>query len=159
MKEDKFARIEKAKREADECRQKALHSLAHCLSRGDVMRHHHDALIKELANTGQVFSDVKEARFAAYIWFWFVSLSAVIERFEQLVANGTIPKSDKLSSLLTKEFIDIVKPFRNAVAHCSDHDDQRVLNLLNQPHSVPDHAEAIALAFHAYFKEHTHHQA
>ena len=159
MKEDKLARIKKAKRETDDRCQKALRSLAHCLSRGDVMRHHHDALIKELADSGQEFTDVKKARFAAYIWFWFVSLAAVIERFEQLASNGTIPKSDEISSLLTKEFIDIVKPFRNAAAHCSYHDDQRVLNLIARHHSVPDHAEKIALAFHAYFNEHTHHQA
>lgn len=155
MNEDKIIRVEKAKKELNERRQKALRSLAHCLSRSDVMRIHHDVLVKELADSGLEFTDVKKARFAAYVCFWFASLAAVIERYEQLVSNGTIPRSEYLSSLLTKEFIDILKPFRNAVAHCSDHDDRRVLNLLDLHHTVPDHAEQIAHAFQAYFKEHT----
>lgn len=155
MDDDKLSRIEKAKRESAERRQKAIRSLALCLSRSDVMRIHHDVLVKELADSGQEFTDVKKARFAAYVCFWFATLAAVIERFEQLVSNGTIPRSDRLSSLLTKEFIDLLKPFRNAVAHCSDHDDQRVLNLLDNRHTIPDHAEQVAHAFQAYFKEHT----
>lgn len=159
MKDDKLTRIAKAKQESIERRQKAIRSLSLCLSRSDVMRIHHDVVVKELADSGLEFTDVKKVRFAAYVCFWFATLAAVIERYEQLVSNGTIPRSDRLSSLLTKDFIDLLKPFRNAVAHCSDHDDQRVLNLLGDPHSIPDHAEQIAHAFQAYFKEHTDQQA
>ena len=159
MKDDKLTRIAKAKQESTERRQKAIRSLSLCLSRSDVMRIHHDVLVKELADSGLEFTDVKKARFAAYVCFWFATLAAVIERYEQVVSNGTIPRSDRLSSLLTKDFIDLLKPFRNAVAHCSDHDDQRVLNLLDHQHTIPDHAEQIAHAFQAYFKEHTDQQA
>ena len=155
MKEDKLARVEKANKEAAERRQKALTSLAHCLSRSDVMRVHHDALVKELADGDMEFTDIKKARLSTYVCFWFASLAAAIERYEQLVSNGTIPVSSKLSRLLTKDFINLLKPFRNAVAHCSDHDDRRVLDLFDNPQSMPNRAEQIAHAFHEYFKEHT----
>ena len=73
-----------------------------------------------------------------HLWcFWFAGLATVVERYQQLVANGTIPDSQDVSQLLTSEFIALLKPFRNAVAHCSDHDDARVLQLLNEPHTVP----------------------
>lgn len=118
------------------------------------MRIHHDTLVKELADTGAEFTDVKKARFNAYTCFWFAGLAAVVERYQELSKSGAIPKSQELSKLLTEEFIDILKPFRNAVAHCSDYDDQRVFNLLDSVHTVPDYAELIAHTFQAYLKEH-----
>jgi hypothetical protein len=153
MNETKLARIEKAKVEAAERKRKAIVSLAHCLSRSDVMRLHHDLLVKELADTGAGFTDAKKVRFMAYTCFWFASLAAVIERYQQLSTNGTIPTSGILSTLITDDFVDLLKPFRNAVAHCSDHDDQRVLNLFEQPNFMPDRAEQITDAFHTYFQE------
>ena len=151
---DKQARIQIAKEEATARRKKTIASVAHCLSRSDVMRFHHNLLVQELVDTGAEFSDAKKVRFAAYTCFWFAGLAAVIERFQKLTSNGTLPKSEQLSNMITDDFIDLLKPFRNAVAHCSDHDDRRVLNMLSRPDSVPDLAEQISDAFKKYFEEH-----
>ncbi len=99
------------------------------------------------------FTSVKKLRFAAYICFWFAGLATVVERYQQLVSSGTIPDSVTVSALLTTEFIDRLKPFRNAVAHCSDHDDARVLQLFEDPYSIPDHAAAVSSAFRQYFRD------
>ncbi len=153
MNEKKLARVEQAKMEAAERHRKAIVSLAHCLSRSDVMRIHHDLLVKELADTGAEFTIAKKVRFMAYTCFWFAGLAAVIERYQQLSTNGTIPVSESLYTLITEDFVDLLKPFRNAVSHCSDHDDQRVLNLFDQPNFMPDQAQQITDAFHIYFQE------
>ena len=110
------------------------------------MRFHHDDLVQEMldANSPTAFNDVKKARFSAYIVFWFSSLAAVIERYEQLKSSGTIPESVKVTALLDQNFKDVIKPFRNSVAHCSDHDDTRTLKLFELPHSIPDRAAFIA---------------
>jgi hypothetical protein len=157
MDDKKRSRIEKARQEAADRRQKAIVSLAHCLGRSDVYRHHHDGLVHEmLANGGTAaFSTVKKLRFAAYVCSWFAGLAGVIERYQQLVSNGTLPESTELSRLITAEFIDLLKPFRNAVSHCSDHDDERVLDLLSTPHTTPDRAAEIAAAFRAYCELHS----
>jgi hypothetical protein len=153
----KKARVEKAQVEATERRQKAIVSLAHCLGRSDVYRHHHDGLVRETLEAGgsAAFSTVKKLRFAAYVCAWFAGLAAVIERYQQLTENGTLPRSDSLDRLITPEFVDLLKPFRNAVAHCSDHDDDRVLNLLGTPHTTPDLAAEIASVFRSYFQQHS----
>jgi len=158
MSESKRARVEEAKRTGEARRQKALVSLSHCLSRSNVMRIHHDALVHELLTAGGIdhFSDVKKARFAAYVCFWFASLATVVERYQQLVRSGTLPASNKLDALLGEDFINLVKPFRNAVAHCSDHDDDRVLDLMNHPYGVPDRAELIANALREHIELHRH---
>ena len=78
----------------------------------------------------------------------------MIERYQELVAKGTLPASQALAELLTSDFIDLVKPFRNAVAHCSPHDDERVLELLSNPHTIPDRAAEVAHAFHQYIEKH-----
>jgi hypothetical protein len=152
MSEAKKERIARAQSEAGARRTKAIRSLAHCLGRSDVMRLHHDSLVKELVDGNEtLFTTAKKQRFAAYVCFWFTGLTTVVERYQQLVTNGTIPESVKVSQLLTPEFIDLLKPFRNAVAHCSDHDDARVLQLLVDPQLVPDHAAAVSIAFREYF--------
>ncbi len=110
------------------------------------MRFHHDGLVQEMldADSPTAFNDVKKTRFAAYVVFWFSSLAAVIERYEQLLSSGTIPESAEVKALLDKDFKDVIKPFRNSVAHCSDHDDNRTLKLFELPHSIPDRAALIA---------------
>jgi hypothetical protein len=152
MNDVKRERIAKAQLEANERRRRAIRSLAHCLGRSDVMRLHHDGLVNELVEAGDVgqFTTIKKQRFIAYVCFWFAGLATVVERYQQLVSNGTMPDSEKVSKLLTTEFIDVLKPFRNAVAHCSDYDDARVLQLLDNPHTIPDHAAAVSLAFREY---------
>jgi hypothetical protein len=153
--ERKQERIAQAQKEANDRRMKAIHSLAHCLGRSDVMRLHHDSLVHEMlgAERKMPFTTAKKTRFSAYVCFWFASLATVVERYQQLVGNGTLPESPELSQLLTPDFIDLLKPFRNAIAHCSDHDDARVLQLLSDPHRTPDHAAAVARAFKMYFKQ------
>lgn len=155
MNDGKRERAERAREEAAARRHKALVSLSHCLRRSDVMRIHHDALVYELMQEGGIdqFTDVKKHRFSAYVCFWFAGLATVIERFQQLVNSDTIPSSSKVADLLSPEFIDLLKPFRNAVAHCSDHDDERVLQLLGEPQTIPDHAAAVAHALQEYMKE------
>lgn len=157
MDKRKQARIDQARLEAAERTQKAIVSLAHCLGRSDVYRIHHDALVHEMLDAGgiEAFSDVKKLRFAAYVSAWFAGLSGVIERFEQLVGKGTLPQSDELSRLITPAFVDVIRPFRNAVSHCSDHDDDRVLQFLGAPDVVPDDAAAISSAFKRYFQTHS----
>jgi hypothetical protein len=152
MSEAKKERVERAQSEASDRRRKAIRSLAHCLGRSDVMRLHHDSMVNELVEENErQFKPAKLQRFAAYVCFWFTGLATVVERYQQLVANGSIPESERLSNLLTPEFIDLLKPFRSAVAHRSDHDDARVLELLVDPHRVPDYAAEVSLAFHEYF--------
>jgi hypothetical protein len=154
MSETKQERIARAKQDASARCSKAIRSLAHCLGRSDVMRLHHDGLVHEMVEAGaEHFDSVKKQRFVAYVCFWFAGLATVVERYQQAVASGTIPNCEDVSELLTAEFIDLLKPFRNAVAHCSDHDDERVLRLLSEPHTVPDHATAVALAFRRYFRQ------
>ena len=157
MNDKKRSRIEQARQEAADRRQKAMVSLAHCLGRSDVYRHHHDGLVHEMLADGgaAAFSNVKKLRFAAYVCSWFAGLAGVIERYQQLANNGTIPDSADLSQLITPEFVGLLKPFRNAASHCSDHDDERVLDLLSTPHTTPDRAAEIAEAFRAYFKLHS----
>lgn len=153
---DKRDRTEKATLEAQKRMQKHLLSLHHCLVRSDVMRHHHDALVQEMteADDLQTFTDVKKARFSAYLAFWFTGLVGVIERYEQLRDKKAIPPSPEIDRLLSESFKDVLKPFRNSVAHCSDHDDQRTLNLFGHVDTIPDRAAEIAQAFHTYFKKH-----
>lgn len=153
MNKEKQARVTKAHEEACKRRSKAIRSLAHCLGRSDVMRHHHDGLVKEMLEDAAQFTTVKKLRFHAYVCFWFTGLATVIERYQELVSKGTIPGSQKVSALLTSDFIDLLKPFRNAVAHCSDHDDERVLQLLGSPNTAPDHAAAVAMALREYFAQ------
>jgi hypothetical protein len=157
MNDEENIRVESAQSEAAERRQKAIVSLAHCLGRSDLYRLHHDALIHEVlaAGGGDHFTNTKKLRFAAYVCSWFAALAAVIERYEQLTNKGTIPRSEEISQLRSSDFLDLLKPFRNAVAHCSDHDDERVLDLLNTPNSTPDRAAAIADAFKQYFQLHS----
>jgi len=50
----------------------------------------------------------------------------------------------EVTALLDQNFKDVIKPFRNSVAHCSDHDDTRTLKLFELPHSIPDRAALIA---------------
>jgi len=153
MNEAKKDRVARAQEEARARRSKAIRSLAHCLGRSDVMRFHHDGLVNEMLEAHAQFTTIKKLRFEAYVCFWFAGLATVVERYQQLVNSGIIPGSQKVSDLLTVEFIDLLKPFRNAVAHCSDHDDERVLQLLSSPNTVPDHAAAVALAFREYFAQ------
>src|SRR5262245_57552582 len=119
MNENKQERIARAQQEADARSRKAIRSLAHCLARSDVMRLHHDGLVREMleAGGGEHFTSVKKQRLAAYVCFWFASLATVVERYQQLVTAGTIPDSEEVSRLLTSDFIDLLKRFRNAVAH------------------------------------------
>src|SRR5256885_2134951 len=109
MNDAKRARIEEAQRHTADRRQKAIVSLAHCLGRSDVMRIHHDALVNEMLAAGGIehFTEVKKQRFATYVCFWFAGLATVVERFQQLVANGTLPPSDELSSLISTDFLDL----------------------------------------------------
>ena len=155
MNEKKRARVEQAEVETAERRQKAIVSLAHCLGRSDVYRLHHDVLVEEilLAGGSEHFTDTKKLRFAAYVCAWLAGLAAVIERYQQLVSNGTLPSSEEMSRLVTPEYLDLLKPFRNAVAHCSDHDDDRLLDLLNTPNTTPDRAAEISEAFKRYFAQ------
>ncbi|OOG58248.1 hypothetical protein B0E47_05130 [Rhodanobacter sp. B05] len=120
------------------------------------MRYHHDDLVREvLANDGpDAFNDVKKVRFMAYIAFWYTALAGVIERYEELRDKGAVPADPAVDSLLTEEFKNITKPFRNSVAHCSDFDDRRTLELFNHEPTIPDQAAAIADAFHTYFRVH-----
>jgi hypothetical protein len=157
MNEKKKARVEQAEREAADRRQKAIVSLAHCLGRADVYMMHHDGLVREMLDAGSIeaYTNVKKLRFASYVCAWFAGLSGVIERFQQLVRSGTLPPSDELDALIMPDFLDLIKPFRNAVSHCSDHDDERVLDLLSTPETAPDRAEAISAAFKRYFKLHS----
>jgi hypothetical protein len=155
MNEAKQERVARAREEAEARRKKAIRSLAHCLARSDVMRLHHDILVRQTAEAvGEEPSGaITNQRLFAYVCFWFAGLAAVVERYQQLVNVGTIPDSEDVSRLLTSDFIDILKPFRNAVAHCSDHDDDRVFQLLGAPNTVPDQAAAVSLAFRKYFQE------
>jgi hypothetical protein len=157
MSDKKSERVESARLEAADRRQKAIVSLAHCLGRCDVYRLHHDALIHEVLAAGgsERFTDAKKLRFAAYVCSWFAGLATVIERFQQLVNAGTLPKSEELSTLISADYLDLLKPFRNAVAHCPDHDDERVLALLNTPFTSPDRAANISHAFKRYFELHS----
>jgi len=155
MDDRKRARIAEEQRLLAERRQKAIVSLAHCLGRSDVMRLHHDALIHEMLETGEEFTNAKKLRFAAYVCYWFAGLATVVERYQQLVKAGTLAPSDELNALISTDFLDILKPFRNAVAHCSDHDDDRVLELMNNPNTIPDRGTAIAAAFKIYFESHS----
>ena len=153
MNDVKKARVEQAALEARRRMRKHLVSLHHCLARSDVMRHHHDALIQEMTDSDDpsAFTNVKKARFSAYIAFWFTGLAGVIERYEQLRDKGAVPASSEIDVLLTDDFKDVLKPFRNSVAHCSDHDDHRTLEIFDHEATVPDQATAIAQAFHGYF--------
>jgi hypothetical protein len=157
MNDKKRERVERAQVEAAERRQKAIVSLAHCLGRSDVYRLHHEALIHEMLEAGgsEHFTNVKKLQFAAYVCSWFAGLATVIERFQQLTNDGVLPKSEELSTLLSSDFLDLLKPFRNAVAHCSDHDDDRVLALLSTVDITPDRATEISLALKRYFELHT----
>jgi hypothetical protein len=157
MNERKKARAEQADRETADRRQKAIVSLAHYLGRADVYRHHHDALIHEMLAAGDraAFTNAKKLRFTAYACAWFAGLSGVIERYQQLVSKGVLPPSAELSHLITPAFLDLLKPFRNAVSHCSDHDDERVLELLATPTTTPDHAAEICAAFKSYLTLHS----
>ena len=148
-KEERRAAAESA---AVERRRRHCLSLLHCLSRSNVMRYHHDGLVLELSESGEEFSDIKKVRFSAYIAFWFTALTGVIERYEHLRNSGALPPDEQIDSLLTEEFKAIVKPFRNSVAHCSDHDDSRTLRLYEVEHAVPDHAAALAGAFDSYLR-------
>ncbi|HWT53250.1 MAG TPA: hypothetical protein VN066_00445 [Rhodocyclaceae bacterium] len=154
--ESKQARIDKAAQEAKVRAQKHLRSLHHSLVRSDVMRHHHDGLIHEVMkeNDLNAFNSTRKSRFSAYIAFWFTGLTGVIERYEELRDKGAIPRCVDLDRLITTEFKDIVKPFRNSVAHCSDHDDRRTMELFSHEKTVPDQAAEIAKAFHRYFSLH-----
>jgi len=154
--EAKKARVAQAAKEASERMRKHLHSLHHCLVRSDVMRYHHNGLVQEMLadDRPDAFNNVKKVRFFAYIAFWYTALAGVIERYEELRDKGAIPADSKIDSLLTERFKDVVKPFRNSVAHCSDFDDRRTLEIFDHESTVPDQAEAISDAFHAYFKTH-----
>ena len=120
------------------------------------MRYHHNGLVQEMtdAESPDAFNSVKKVRFLAYIAFWYTALAGVIERYEELRDKGAIPSDKNINLLLTEQFKNIVKPFRNSVAHCSDFDDQRTLQIFDHESTVPDQAAAIAEAFHAYFKIH-----
>lgn len=157
MNDKKRERVERAQQEAADRRQKAIVSLAHCLGRSDVYRFHHDALVHEMlaAGEGDHFTNAKKLHFVAYICSWFAGLATVIERYQQLVNTGTLPESEELSALISSEYLDLLKPFRNAVAHCSDYDDDRILDLLNTPQTTPDRAADISQAFKRYFQRHS----
>lgn len=156
MKQDKQTRIKQSKATEVEKRRKAVKSLDFCFSRSEVMRVHHDALVAELMSSGGIEafknSTTKKARFNTYVAYWFAGLSAAIERYQEQSAKGVIPISSELDQLMTPEFIKIVKQFRNAAAHCSEHDDKRVLELLSYPDAIPSRAEEIANAFRNYIR-------
>lgn len=156
MNEGKKARVAQAAIEEAERMQKQLHSLHHCLVRSDVMRYHHNDLVQEMLDSESPdgFNDVKKVRFISYISFWYTALASVIERYEELRDKKTIPRDPVIDSLLTEEFKGVVKRFRNSVAHCSDFDDRRTLDIFNNEATIPDQAAAISDAFHAYFKTH-----
>jgi len=120
------------------------------------MRYHHDGLVQEMIDDERpdAFNDVKKVRFIAYIAFWYTALAGVIERYEELRDKNSIPADSKIDSLLTEQFKNVVKPFRNSVAHCSDFDDRRTLEIFDHESTIPDQAAAVADAFHAYFKTH-----
>ena len=92
------------------------------------------------------------ARFITYIEYWFSGLAAVIERYQELVTKGTIPADPTLDDLITEEHLSLLKPFRNAVAHCGEFDDARILRLLDEAHSIPDWAERVARGFRAFLE-------
>jgi len=154
MSDAKKARIENARLEANERRTRALNSLALCLSRSNVMRVHHNAFIHEIEARGGlevVWSSVAaKTRFTTYVAYWFAGLAAVIERYQELTGKDTIPTDPKLDALLTEDRLSLVKPFRNAIAHCSDFDDARVLRLLEAAETLPDWAETVAHEFRRY---------
>ncbi|WP_313218435.1 hypothetical protein [Stenotrophomonas sp.] len=152
---DKEERVRLAAADKASRTRKHLLSLHHCLARSDVMRHHHDALVAEISTEGMdAFTDVVKVRFFAYLAFWFTALAGVIERYEALRNSGSIPGDPAVDLLLTTEFKDIVKRFRNSVAHCSEYDDRRTLEFFDYEDKVPDHAALLATAFHAYLKKH-----
>jgi len=156
MNQRKKERIDRERVAAEERRRKAMISLSICFVRSEVMRDHHDVLVVEAlaAGSSEAFgqSEIKKARFATYISYWFAALSALIERYQALVTSKTIAGDAQIDALLRPAMIDLIKPFRNAVAHCSEHDDPRVLELLSNPHTVPDWAGEVAMAFRAYFE-------
>ena len=116
------------------------------------MRIHHDMLVREIEASGiEAFTAAKKVRFGAYLAFWFTGLAGVVERYEELTNSDAIPGDEEISKLITPNFKSLVKRFRNSVAHCSDHDDQRTLQLLDHEPWVPDQATALAEAFHSYF--------
>ena len=156
MSDEKKARILQVASLAKKKLQRDLLSLHHCLARSDVMRHHHEALIKQMvkAEGPAAFNDLKKVRFGAYIAFWFTGLACVIERYEQLRNNSSIPSDVAIDNLITIKFKNTVRDFRNSVAHCSDFDDKRILKLYELESTVPDHAIALAKAFHAYLRIH-----
>ena len=129
-----------------------------CFIRAEVMRGHHDAMVHEALDQGGLAhvaeSELRKARFITYVSYWFTALAAVIERYQELSGKGTIPSNADLDALLTDDMINLVKPFRNAIAHCSDHDDDRVLGLLENAPTVPDWAEKVATSFRSYFALH-----
>jgi hypothetical protein len=154
---EKKHRVQQSQDAAADRRDKAIRSLSICFSRNEVMRVHHDVLVTEILSAGGIKAfdnPTKKARFITYISYWFAGLAAVIERYQELKTKGTIPISSKLEALLTPEFFNLVKPFRNAVVHCTEHDDKRVLELLSNPETIPDWAGRIAVAFREYFKQH-----
>lgn len=155
--ESKLTKEDRVRRAATEKAgrtQKHLLSLHHCLVRSDVMRHHHDALVAEVSHEGmEAFTAIKKVRLFAYLAFWFTALAGVIERYEELRNSGSIPRDPEVDRLLTTEFKGIVKRFRNSVAHCADHDDQRTLEFFDHEAKVPDHATSLAAAFHAYIRK------
>ena len=155
MDQRKQERVDRERVAAEERRRKTVVSLSVCFVRSEVMREHHDAIVLEAVAAGgtAVFaqSEVKQARFVTYISYWFAALSALIERYQALVTSKTIPGDEQIDALLRPEMIDLIKPFRNAVAHCSEHDDPRVLDLLSNPHTVPDWAAEVATVFRGYF--------
>ena len=153
MNDKKKERVDRAEKEAAARRSKAIRSMGHCLGRSDVMRLHHNGLVNEMLVEGAEFTEAKKLRFAAYVCFWFAGLAAVVERYQELVNDKTIMGSKKVSDLLTADFLDLLKPFRNAVAHCSNHDDDRVLKRLELPDKIPDHAAEVAAALREYFSQ------
>lgn len=151
----KQERIKRARQEAAKRQRKEIASLRICFIRSEVMRQHHDALVHDgLAHGGLEYiaeSDINKARFITYVAYWFAALATVVERYNALARKGTIPKLESLDRLLTPKMLSLLKPFRNAVAHCSSHDDQRVLNFLENAATVPDWATEVATAFRLYF--------
>lgn len=153
MNDRKKERTELERQAAEERRKKAMYSLGICFLRSEVMRRHHDALLVAIAYDGTdewQSSDITKARFISYVCYWFAGLAAVIERYQELANKGTIVRDSAIDSLLTPDKIDLIKPFRNAVSHCSPHDDARVLDFLAQPDVLPDWAAEAAAAFRRY---------
>lgn len=150
----KSERQKRAALEASERRTRALNSLAMCLSRSNVMRMHHNLFIQEIDARGGMdvvwASDAAKVRFTTYVAYWFAALAAVIERYQELTGKGTIESDSILDGMLTENNLSLVKPFRNAVAHCSDYADERILNLLASAETLPDWAETVAQQFRRY---------